>query len=67
LACKGFCERMKASKPLSGSRYASGQKRCQVCSIYIKWEGVWCPCCSYRLRTKPRAKTYKDKLRRIEA
>jgi hypothetical protein len=42
-------------------RYASGQKRCQGCQIFIKWDGLWCPCCSYRLRTKPR--NLKDKER----
>jgi DNA-directed RNA polymerase subunit RPC12/RpoP len=58
---------MKAQKPLKVSRYLVGQKRCQTCSVYIEWEGVWCPCCSYRLRTKPRAKQFKEKLKRIEA
>ena len=34
----------------------------------LKWEGLWCPCCGYRLRTKPRNLKYKAKLReRIEA
>jgi|TARA_R110000824_G_scaffold123929_2_gene282113 hypothetical protein len=63
MGCKGLCERMKAQKPQSGSRYGAGQKRCQVCGVYIVWEGVWCPCCSYRMRSKPRAKTFKEKLR----
>jgi len=31
--------------------------------IFIKWEGLWCPCCGYRLRTKPRKLEYKIKLR----
>ena len=35
---------------------------------FIKWEGLWCPCCGYRLRTKPRNLKYKAKLRaRVEA
>ncbi|MDQ3873466.1 MAG: hypothetical protein M3258_07655, partial [Thermoproteota archaeon] len=42
---------------------ASGQKRCQICEIFIKWDGLWCPCCGYRLRTKPRNLKYKAKLR----
>ena len=41
---------------------------CQICEIFIKWEGLWCPCCGYRLRTKPRNLKYKAKLRaRVEA
>ncbi|MEW5841150.1 MAG: hypothetical protein AB1753_09120, partial [Thermoproteota archaeon] len=39
------------------------QKRCQICEIFIKWDGLWCPCCGYRLRTKPRNLKYKAKLR----
>jgi len=27
------------------------------------WDGLWCPCCGYRLRTKPRNLKYKAKLR----
>ena len=63
LTCKGICIRHKAQKPVGSGRYASGQKRCQICEIFIKWDGLWCPCCGYRLRTKPRNLKYKAKLR----
>jgi len=67
MTCKGICTRYKAQKPVGTGRYASGQKRCQICEIFIKWEGLWCPCCGYRLRTKPRNLKYKAKLRaRVE-
>ena len=49
MPCKGVCIRHKAS-----SRYATGQKRCQVCELFVKWNGLSCPCCGYKLRTKPR-------------
>jgi len=42
-------------------RYATGQKRCQICEIFIQWDGLMCPCCSYRLRLKPR--NMKSKIR----
>ena len=68
MTCKGICTRYKAQKPVGTGRYASGQRRCQICEIFIKWEGLWCPCCGYRLRTKPRKLKYKAKLRaRVEA
>src|SRR5713226_2797836 len=68
MTCKGICTRYKAQKPVGTGRYALGQKRCQSCEIFIKWEGLWCPCCGYRLRTKPRNLKYKAKLRaRVEA
>ena len=65
---RSICVRYKAQKPVGTGRYASGQRRCQICEIFIKWEGLWCPCCGYRLRTKPRNLKYKAKLRaRVEA
>ena len=66
MTCKGICVRYKAQKPVGTGRYASGQRRCQICEIFIKWEGLWCPCCGYRLRTKPRNLKYKAKLRQRE-
>jgi hypothetical protein len=63
MTCKGICIRHKAQKPVGFGRYANGQKRCQICEIFIKWDGLWCPCCGYRLRTKPRNLKYKAKLR----
>jgi hypothetical protein len=66
MTCKGICIRHKAQKPVGSGRYASGQKRCQICELFIKWDGLWCPCCGYRLRTKPRNLKYKAKLRARE-
>jgi hypothetical protein len=63
MTCKGICVRHKASKPVGSGRYALGQRRCQICEIFLNWDGLWCPCCGYRLRTKPRNLKYKDKLR----
>ena len=57
MTCKGICIRYKAKKPRVGSRYSIGHKRCQVCEIFIKADGVYCPCCGYKLRTKPRPRT----------
>ncbi len=64
MTCKGICLKHKAQKDGSGSRrYVNGQKRCQICEIFIRWEGLWCPCCGYRLRTKPRNPKLKAILR----
>ena len=64
MACKGICTRYKAQKPSwEWGRYASGQRRCQICELFIEWDGLWCPCCGYRLRSKPRNSKYKAKLR----
>ena len=63
MVCKGICVRHKAHKPVDAGRYSTGQKRCQMCEIFLKWDGLWCPCCSYRLRSKPRNLKYKVKWR----
>ena len=63
MTCKGICVRHKVPKPSGTGSYSSGQKRCQVCESFLKWDGLWCLCCGYRLRTKPRNLKYKAKLR----
>ena len=35
MTCKGICIRHKAQKPVGSGRYVSGQKRCQICEIFI--------------------------------
>jgi len=52
MSCKEICVKYKTRKG-----YSKGQKRCQICEIFIKWDGVYCPCCSHRLRSHPRNKT----------
>jgi hypothetical protein len=58
MPCKGICIRYKSS-----GRYATGNKRCHQCNLFIKWGGVSCPCCECRLRTRPRHSKFKAKLR----
>lgn len=52
--CKGQCTNFRAERVSNGFRYQIGQKRCSYCSIYVNVDGSNCPCCSGRLRTKPR-------------
>ena len=63
MICKGICIRHKAHKPYCSGRYATGQKRCQICEIFIKMDGLRCPCCSCRLRLGPRLFKHKAKSR----
>ena len=63
MSCKGICIRHKASGPISSGRYATGQKRCQTCDLFMHWDGIFCPCCGYRLRIRPRLYKHKVKLR----
>ncbi|QLH08137.1 hypothetical protein DSQ19_00325 [Candidatus Nitrosotenuis sp. DW1] len=64
--CNGMCYQHRVTKgsPNKG-KYRFGQKRCQVCDIYVTWEGLRCPCCNFMLRTKPRNTKFKIKLKQI--
>jgi len=67
--CRGICSRHKANTTGedNNTRYADGQKRCQSCNIFMRWNfGNNCPCCGCKLRTKPRQKKLKLKLKAIE-
>jgi len=63
MVCKGICIRHKALKPLGAGRYCIGQKRCQICETFLKWDGLTCPCCGYNLRTGPRNPKFKNESR----
>ena len=58
MPCKGICIHHKVVGP-----YANGHKRCKECGLFIKWSGLYCPCCGYKLRIGPRKLKYKVKLR----
>jgi len=63
MACKGICPRFKAKKPFGANgRYENGQKRCSICNLFINWDGKYCPCCGYVLRTKPKGTQTRQKL-----
>ena len=64
MVCKGICSRHKAIRPKTGQRYLIGQKHCQVCQLFINWQGTFCPCCGYRLRSRPRNRKFKLTLRK---
>lgn len=63
MRCKGICTRHKPKGSIIGGRYSKGNKRCQICDIFIQWEGLRCPCCGVQLRGSPRNKKYKAKFR----
>jgi hypothetical protein len=52
--CKDICHRYKAPHTLKSKRYENGQKFCDQCAVFIKWDGIWCPCCGHKLRVKPK-------------
>jgi hypothetical protein len=56
MACKNICEKYRAKKDRRSSYYIQGYKRCQICGIFINWNGTKCPCCQRPLRSKPHNK-----------
>lgn len=62
MPCKGICTKYKAVGRSSDGRYKKGQKRCQVCALFIMCVGLFCPCCGNMLRNKPRSRKLKEKL-----
>ena len=66
MTCNGTCVKYKATRPHGfAGRYATGQKRCSVCVIWIKWDGASCPCCNFTLRTKPRNTNNRIELQKV--
>ncbi|MDH3339983.1 MAG: hypothetical protein OEL84_01715 [Nitrosopumilus sp.] len=59
IGCNGICAKYKSKRKGTHLRYANGEKRCQRCAIFIDWDGIRCPCCSYKLRTRPHFKNTK--------
>ena len=58
MSCKGICIRYRAS-----NNYANGQKRCKICEQFVKWNGLMCPCCKHKLRTRPRDPKLNEKFK----
>jgi hypothetical protein len=52
MVCKGICIRHEIHTAAGQPRYVNGQKRCQVCAVYMIWTAATCPCCGIKLRTK---------------
>jgi len=54
--CNGICERLKSPTVKNNMRYEMGHKRCSLCAHYFCTDESRCPCCTTRLRAKPRSK-----------
>jgi len=61
MSCKGVCQHHKPNWASQTLRYANGQKRCNVCEIFVNWDGRFCPCCGMCLRTRPKISRYRQR------
>ena len=57
LMCKGVCNQAVYEKKGTvrvGMSEKETHKRCSICCVFIKWSGVFCPCCGVKLKMSPR-------------
>ena len=59
MRCRERCLKYKVTRYSKGGRYLNGQKRCQVCNIFMNFDSFHCPCCGFRLRSTPRGSKWK--------
>ncbi|MCH9657949.1 hypothetical protein K0U27_04500 [archaeon] len=65
MTCNNRHDQYKATKPYGGSRYGDGQKYCTTCAVFVRWEGVRCPCCNYNLKYRPRTNRHSPEVHRF--
>ena len=70
LTCNGVCESKYGGKIREGGNgstkmYQGGYKRCKTCECWLKWEGMFCPCCGVMLRSQPYSMKAKRRLREL--
>ncbi len=56
MGCVNLCQNSKfLGKYKTRRRYQfDNTKRCTKCDIFIRWDGVRCPCCNNILSSRPR-------------
>ena len=60
--CKNICKLYKLRRNnASPSYYDLGCKRCVECEVFLKYDGMRCPCCDRILRIKPHNNISKGK------
>ena len=59
--CKGVCEAKYDTRRMNRNAYRDGYKRCKRCTVWIKWDGTFCPCCGTRMQIYPRSRMMRQK------
>lgn len=54
----------RQQKDFRNGQYRRGFKICRLCAVWMKVEGISCPCCGGKLRLGPRSKLGKERLKR---
>ena len=59
MTCDGICKQYRIKPSKGRGHYKKGHKRCQLCEIFIKYDGLRCPCCGKKLRLGSHVKRLK--------
>jgi len=53
--CKNIICKSDEYSPLKYVRNAAqkGYRRCSKCCVYLKYQGIFCPCCGNRMKVSP--------------
>ena len=62
-----MCNALYGRKEKKMGRYETGCKYCIICAVWIRIDENFCPCCRTQLRTKPRTRKGKERLRQIRS
>ncbi len=62
-SCNGICDRQQREQ-VKG--FATGQKYCSVCTLYITTNFIYCSCCGRKYRTKKRSRWRKQNAPKIQ-
>ena len=53
--CKGVCTNSEyETKKTVRGKLREDYRRCSICCVFLKYEGIYCPCCGVRLKVSPR-------------
>ena len=59
--CKGVCLHPQyVHKKLVRNITQTPYKKCSTCCIFIKYDGIFCPCCGVRLSNRRKKNNSKD-------
>jgi len=75
MACREYCLKIKEKNLWSydtnpknpfmirTNPYHDNKKYCRICEVYLRFEGLFCPCCGVKLRVSPHNNKSREKLK----
>jgi hypothetical protein len=65
MICRNIICKLEEYEPKKTVRGAAekGYRRCSNCEVFLKYQGVYCPCCSNRMKVTPNNNKARQKVR----